>query len=102
MYSFFARLDEKHKLLGNFEKILKFFDENSLVNLNFLFLFSIFFENVLLKIELSEIAPSSYINIFGFGGRAEFSPSPWLGPWFGVLYIWSLWSVRITAALVWI
>ena len=43
MRSFFARLDEKHKLLGNFEKILKFFDENSLEKLNFLFLFFIFF-----------------------------------------------------------
>ena len=28
MRSFFARLDEKHKLLGNFEKIFKFFDKN--------------------------------------------------------------------------
>ena len=35
MRSFFARLDEKHKLLGNFEKILKFFDENSIEMLNF-------------------------------------------------------------------
>ena len=43
MRYFFARLDEKHKLLGNFEKILKVFDENSLEKLNFLFLFFIFF-----------------------------------------------------------
>ena len=34
---FFARLDEKHELLGNFEKILNFFDENSIEKLNFLF-----------------------------------------------------------------
>ena len=45
MRSFFARLDEKHKLLGNFEKILKFFDTNSLEKLNFLFFIFIFFEN---------------------------------------------------------
>ena len=30
MRYFFARLDEKHKLLGNFEKILEIFDENSI------------------------------------------------------------------------
>ena len=68
MRSFFARLDEKLKLLGNFEKILKFFDKNSLEKLNFLFfiflfLFFIFFENLLLKIELSEITPFFYNNL---------------------------------------
>ena len=35
MRYFFARLDEKHKLLGNFEKILEIFDENSIEKLNF-------------------------------------------------------------------
>ena len=41
---FFARLDEKRNLLGNFEKTLKIFDENSIEHLNFYFiLFSIFF-----------------------------------------------------------
>ena len=30
MHLFFTRLDEKHKLLGNYEKILKVFDEDSL------------------------------------------------------------------------
>ena len=65
MRSFFARLDEKHKLLGNFEKFLKFFDENSIENLNFfIFLFSYFFENLLLKIEPSEITPFFYKKIF--------------------------------------
>ena len=36
-------MDEKPKLFGNYEKILKFFDENSIEKLNFLFLFFIFF-----------------------------------------------------------
>ena len=31
----FARLDEKHKLLGNVEKILEIFDENAIEKLNF-------------------------------------------------------------------
>ena len=43
MRSFFERLDEKHKLLGNSEKILKFFDENSIEKLNFIYFFFIFF-----------------------------------------------------------
>ena len=74
MRSFFARLDKKHKLLANFEKILKFFDENSLENLNFLFFY--FFENLLLKIGLSEITPFFYNNFFGFEGGGEFTPFP--------------------------
>ena len=35
MRLFFARLDEKHKLLRNFEKILEIFDENSIEKLHF-------------------------------------------------------------------
>ena len=35
MRSIFARLDEKHNCLGNFEKFLKIFDENSMEKLNF-------------------------------------------------------------------
>ena len=35
MRSIFARLDEKHNCLGNFEKILKNPDENSMEKLNF-------------------------------------------------------------------
>ena len=34
-----ARLDKKQKLLGNFEKILKIFDENSIEKLNFIIIF---------------------------------------------------------------
>ena len=79
MRYFFARLDEKPKLLWNFEKILKFFDENSIEKLNFLFFFIFIFyfcfENLLLKIELSEITPFFYNNLFGFGG-GEFPPFP--------------------------
>ena len=35
MRYFFARLDEKLRLLENFEKTLKFFDKNSIEKLNF-------------------------------------------------------------------
>ena len=49
MRYFFARLDAKHKWLGNFEKI-------QLEKLNFL----LFLENLLLKIEPSEI--TSFFN----------------------------------------
>ena len=36
--------------------------------------FYFFFENLLLKIELSEITPFFYNNFFGFGGGVEISP----------------------------
>ena len=81
-------MDENPKLLGNFEKILKFFDENSIEKLNFLFFFILIFfsfENLLLKIELSEITPFFYNNFFGFGG-GDFPPfPPWLRPWVDAL-----------------
>ena len=38
-------MDERHKLLENFEKSLKFFDDNSIEKMNFL----LFLENLLLK-----------------------------------------------------
>ena len=50
----------------------------------FLFLFFIFFDNLLLKIELSEITPFFYNNFFGFGGGGISPLSPWLRPCFGV------------------
>ena len=50
---------------GNFEKILKVFDENSFEKLNFII---IFWKIFLLKIELSEITPFFLNNFFGFGG----------------------------------
>ena len=43
MRLFLARLDEKRKLLGNFEKFLKIFDENSIEKLNFYFIFIFYF-----------------------------------------------------------
>ena len=42
--------------------------------------FFIFFENLLLKIELSEIRPFFYNIFFGFGGGGNFSLPPWLRP----------------------
>ena len=66
----FGRLDEKYKLLANFEKILKFFDKNSIENWFFLF----FIENFLIKLELSEITPFFYNNFFVFGGISLFPP----------------------------
>ena len=61
---FFARLAEKYKSLGNFEKILKIIDENSIEKLNF----SLFLEKLWLKIEPSEIASFFYNNLFQFRG----------------------------------
>ena len=57
-------MDEKYKLLGNFEKILKFVDKNSQEKLNLY----LFLEKLLLKIEHSEITSIFYNNFFNFGG----------------------------------
>ena len=72
MRSIFARLDEKHNCVGNFEKFLKIFDENSMEKLYF----SIFCENLLLKIETSEITSLFYNNFFRFGGFKPPTPLP--------------------------
>ena len=74
---FFRSFGQKSKLLRNFEKILKFFDENSLENLNLYFIF--IFENLLLKIEPSEITPFFSTNFFRFGGIFPFPPGYALG-----------------------
>ena len=75
MSYFIARLDEKPTLLGNSEKTLKSFDENSKEKLIFLFLFFIFFENFLLKKAFGNT--TNFYNIFfGFGARGNFLPSP--------------------------
>ena len=42
-------MDEKRKLLGNFEKILKIFDENSIEKIEFLFYFYFIFRNFVTK-----------------------------------------------------
>ena len=60
---FFARLDEKYKLFGNFEKSLKFFGKKKLEKLNFY----LFLERLSLKIEPSEI-PSFFDNNFSISG----------------------------------
>ena len=72
-------MDEKCKLLGNLEKFLKVFDENSLEK--FIFLIFYFLENLLLKIEPWEITPFFYNNFFGFGmGISPFPPGYALAP----------------------
>ena len=84
---FFARLDEKHKMYENFEKIWKYFDRNSIENLKFY----LFLENLLLKIDLSEITFSTAMfPVSGLGrGPGGISPFlPWLRPWLA--------SVRLT------
>ena len=79
--NFVCSFGRNRKLLGNFEKILKIFDENSMEKLNF---FIFIFENLLLKIEPLEITPFYYNNFFGFGGGI-FPLSPW--PLGGGVYI---------------
>ena len=48
-----------------------------------------FFHNLLLKIELSEITPCFYYNLFGFGwgGRGISRLPSWLGPWLEKHYV---------------
>ena len=73
-------MDEKPKLLGNFEKILKFFDENSIETLNFLFLFFIFFRKFVTKNRAFGNNTIFLQQFFRFRGGGEFPPSPWLRP----------------------
>ena len=77
----FARLDEERKLLENFEKTLKIFDENSIAKLNFY----LFLEKLLLKIEPSDITPLFYNNFFGVGGGGDFPPFPLATPLLGAI-----------------
>ena len=80
----FARLDQKRKLLGNFEKILKIFDENSIEKLNFYFIF-IFILNFILNFIFRQFVTqnrafgnnTSFLQqFFRFGGRGNFTPFP--------------------------
>ena len=68
MRLFFACLDEKRKFLRSFEKILKFFDD-FMEKWNF-------FENLLLKIEPSEITPFSTTIFSDRGGGISPLPTP--------------------------
>ena len=86
MRNIFARLDEKRKLLGNFEKIFESFHENSIEKLNFYLIFIL--ENLLLKIEPSEITPFFY-NIFSVLGD---SPPPPLPPGYAL----DAWVILVT------
>ena len=76
MREFFARLDEKHKFLGNFEKTLKFCEENKIEKLNFYLIF----ENLLLKIKTSEISSFFLQQFFRFRGGRNFPSSPLTTP----------------------
>ena len=78
MRSFFARLDEKHKLLGNFEKILKFFDKNALEKLNFVFFYFYFFRKFVTKNRAFGNNTIFLQQFFRFRGGGEFPPFP---PW---------------------
>ena len=81
MRSFFARLDEKHKLLGNFEKTLKFSDENSLEKLNFLFfLFFLFFLKFVTKNRALGNNTIFLQQFFRFRGEGNFPPFPLATP----------------------
>ena len=73
---FFARLDVKFKLQGNFEKILQIFDKNSIAKLHFY----LFLEKLWLKIEPSEITTFFYNNIFNFVERGRSLCSPLAAP----------------------
>ena len=74
----FSRVWTKNEVLGNFEKNLKIFDENAIEKLN-IFIFY-FFENLLLKIEPSEIPPFFYNNFFSVSGGGHFPLSPLATP----------------------
>ena len=87
MRYFFARLDEKRKLLRNFEKILKVFDENSIEKLHFYFIFilnfilNFIFRKFVTKNRAFGNNTSFLQQFFRFRGGGEFPPfPPWLRP----------------------
>ena len=72
MRYFFARLDEKRKLLGNFEKI---FDEKSIEKLNFYFYFGKFVS------KNRAIGNNTFLQqFFRFRGGGDFPLSPLATP----------------------
>ena len=71
---------------ANCSEILRIFDENAIEKLNIFIL-----ENLLLKIEPSEITPFFYNNFFGFGGGVGNFPLPpgyALGPPLVSIWVW--------------
>ena len=71
----FCAFGRKTQIVGKFEKILKIFDENAIEKLNFYFIIIFILENLLLKIEPSEITPFFYSNFsVSGGGISHFSP----------------------------
>ena len=83
----FARLDEKRKLLGNFEKILKFFDENSIEKLNlFIFIF-LFFSWKFVTKNIAFVNNTIFLQqFFSVSGGGEFPPSPLASVRFATLF----------------
>ena len=79
----FCAFGRKTQIVGKFwEFLMKILLKNwiFILFLIFILFFILFFENLLLKIEPSEITPVFYNNSFGFGG-GEFPPfPPWLRP----------------------
>ena len=69
----FCAFRRKRKLLGNFEKILKIFDENSIGKWN-LFIFYFYFGKFVTKNRAFGNNTIFYNNFFGFGGISHISP----------------------------
>ena len=79
MRYFFARLDEKRKLLRNFEKILKILEENSIEKM----IFSIISGKVVAKyraLENNTRFLQQFFPISGGGGTFPCSPPPFQAP----------------------
>ena len=73
--------------------MLKIFDENSMEKLNFYYLFIFILENLLLKLEPSEIEPLFYSNFIGFG--RNFHPFPAMATPLMSAHIWKAWTWTI-------
>ena len=81
MRLFFGRLDDKHNLLGYFEKILKIFDEFSIEKLNFYFIFYFIFRKFVTKNRAFGNNQFSTTIFSVSRGGGEFPPfPPWLRP----------------------
>ena len=92
MRHFFARLDEKQKLFGNFEKILKFFDEISIEKLNFFCIF-IFFRKFVTKNRAFGNNTIFIQQFFRFRGVGNFPPfRPWLRPFCELFFSFQFWK----------